>query len=297
MVLFEFPPCAPLESALEVTARAWLPVWTALMSSLDHGFVGVGLQPFDGRRAGFLPGRFFLGRRNVDLHPGLAQLLHREILGRTHGATCRDRRFTTGLVECFLQLGRKALQEFLAGDEICRAEHVPVEHVILLHFLKGAAQDRDRGVLLAVDHTGLKRRIQLHPGDRCRRCTGRLHGFHVDGAVHGPDLEAVHVGGCLHHPLAVRKVAESAVLIGSEHPQPALRCHVVEHLLAERAIEDVVGLEHILEHVRRRHHLDVLVKWRDTAVGRSPRPEISGQHLLEIRLDVAQPAVGIELKR
>ena len=126
-----------------------------------------------------------------------------------------------------------------------------VQGQVLLDLGQTAGHNDAHRVFLAVDHPGLKGRIQFTP---CNGRGGAAQGFnhgHMGGDLHGPDFKAGHIFCGCNGAFAVGKVPERAPARRND-PQPGFDAHVFKQFPAKRTVRH--GPPHAFSAQRYREH-------------------------------------------
>src|SRR6266851_6827756 len=169
----------------------------------------------------------------VDGHALLTELLEIVRVVVAGELALRPRDFQERRLEPILRVGREPIPPLLARERRRRPEQVLRQGEILLDLVELVAQDDLGGVLLAVEHAGLERRVHLREvhgrglgAEGLKRLQVSLLGRHAD-------LQALEVVGSLDRALAVGEVPPGA-------PPPGLG-EGLESLAGQLALQLGVG--------------------------------------------------------
>src|SRR5690606_23835797 len=144
---------------------------------------------------------------------------------------------------------REPVPPAYGGRDDPRAVDVIGYAEVLLHLIEFRRKDGVVGVFLAVDRLGFQRGEQLGEWQRDRIGAHLLEGIDEHRIGHHAQFDAVEVFHLLDRTHVVGQVAEAVLPVDQADQSLFLQC--VHHLLANRTIEDVIGLLFAFEQERR----------------------------------------------
>ena len=104
-----------------------------------------------------------------------------------------------------------------------------------------------KGIFLSVDYAFLQCRVEFAHGHWRGAGTESLHHFNVDGLLHNPHFETLHIFGCLDGALVVGHVAHAIFPNGKGYHAPAfaffakIHAHGIQRLVGMRNVPEYKG--------------------------------------------------------
>ena len=178
----------------------------------------------------------------ADRHALRAEALDRRaVLGLSHRALSARRLEGRGL-ELRAKLGRKPRQPHRGSEQAEDARNVAGARHVVRDLEETLLQRRARVVLVAVDDTGLERRVHLAEGHRGGARTHQLHRLDVDRRLDRPDLEPGELARLADVARARDHLSEAERVAPGERPHADGRLHVVGRFAPDAPVHDAVDV-------------------------------------------------------